>query len=254
MLCVSPEMTRIGRLIFEVHIERGHSSFSGISYFLSGEYITIGSSPIINIVLHFWFLPCVVVAHDKASEVVIESGSFITTDSLLGLSWPPESILPIKSPDNNCSVDITIRHYNDTTRNWTYVDIIKDVPNTGHIEVLVPDFDFPDSALPAIVQISVSEVTSGIFSNNDKVVLRAIRAFTSVVILVKGFTSEMTLRESCEEWGLTQSRDEALQTIASVPGCLCTISAISGADFEEERVGSIISNSDSERCFRERKG
>ena len=37
VLCVSPEYIKTGRLSFELYIVGEHSSFSGISTFISGE-------------------------------------------------------------------------------------------------------------------------------------------------------------------------------------------------------------------------
>ena len=41
VLCVSPEYIKTGRLSFELYIVGEHSSFSGISTFISGETLII---------------------------------------------------------------------------------------------------------------------------------------------------------------------------------------------------------------------
>ena len=201
--------------------------------------------------------------HDKTEEVNIENGTLITSGGLVKVHWSPESILPIEKSDSY-NVDIMIRQYNDTSRKWTVTDIAKDVPNVGYMEVAIPEFDPPqtndDSLFPAVIQVGVSESITdtqrrkrGFFSDIAKAVLRAVGHFTRALILVISPITEVIGRAACELWGLTQSREEALQTLADLPPCPCTVAAISGRDFEEEGISSVLFHPNSDRCFRERK-
>ena len=203
------------------------------------------------------------VAHDKIEEVKIENDTLITSGELVKVHWTPESILPIEKPDSY-NVDIMIRQYNNMTRKWTVTDIVKDVTNEGYMEVIIPEFDPPqtddDSLNPAVIQVGVSESTSevqrrkrGLFSDIAKTVLRAVGHLTRVLILVTHPVSELIRRAACELWGLTQSREDALQTLDSLPPCPCTVAAINGGDFEEERITSVLFHPNSDKCFRERK-
>ena len=258
VLCVSPELTRTGRLTFELRVKGEQSSFTGFAKFRSGESQQLECYALTLSAVYNY-----TVAHDKIEEVKIDNDLVITNGTMLRLHWTPENILPIEKPDSY-NVDIMIRQYNETTRKWTVTDIVKDVPNTGDIEVAVPQFDPPkseeDSASPAVIQIGVSESTSesqrrkrGFFSNIAKAVIRAVGYLTRVVILVTYPALELIRRAACELWGLTQSRDEALQTLSSLPACPCTVAAINGGDFEEEGITSVLFHPQSDKCFRERK-
>ena len=195
---------------------------------------------------------CVSVAHDKAAEVVIESDPVLIGGNLVQLRWSPESIVPVEQPESY-NVDITIRQYNNHSREWTTTDIVARVPNNGFIEVTIPEFDpsesVEDSICPVVIQIS------GISSDMMFIstLFSSISIFTRVAFLVKDEVSELARRSACEEWGLTQSRDEALETLASLPPCPCTVAAVSGREFEEEGIESLIFHPNSNRCFRERK-
>ena len=254
VLCVSPELTRTGRLTFELRVKGEQSSFTGFAKFRSGESQQLECYALTLSAVYNY-----TVAHDKIEEVKIDNDPVIKNGTMLKLHWKPEKILPIEKPDSY-KVDIKIRQYNKTSRKWTVKDIVKDVPNKGFVKVAVPQFDPPknkDLASPAVIQVGVSESTceserhkTGFFS---KEVLRAVGYLTRVVILVIYPASEYIHRSACEEWGLTQSRDEALETLASLPPCPCTVAAIRRRDFKEEPITSILFHPQSDKCFREVK-
>ena len=205
---------------------------------------------------------CDTVVHDEATDIMIESDPIIQSGNLTQLRWSPESLLPGEPPDSY-SVDISFRQYNNDSREWTVINIVTRVPNTGFIEVTIPEGipqqNVDDSVGTGVIQISVSEELGGlfrkraIFSRITREVLRTIGIYTRVVVSVFYPTTEVIRRAACELWGLTQSRERALEVLASLPPCPCTVAAINGGDFEEEGISSVIFHPGSDRCFRERK-
>ena len=202
-------------------------------------------------------------AHDKTSDVVIESdsGPVIKKGSLLRLSWSPEDIIPVESHEN-FTVDIVLRLYNDISHEWTDIELANGVSNTGYFEVVTPWFYPPknvdDSICLALIQIRISKMKNWTrdyeIENITKEGIKAASIFSRLVILEKKQSCEKTRREACELWGCAQSRHEALQTLASLPPCPCTVSAINRRDFEEEKgTLSEIFHQGSDRCFQERK-
>ena len=205
------------------------------------------------------YLPCIV-AHDEAAEVEIEGDSLmITSGNMVQLIWSPERVLPLVSLETY-NVDISVWEFNDISLGRTVTEIVTGVANTGFIEVTIPEFSssgsVEDSIRPAVIQISVNVMTSetqgGILPDTTIQVLEAVGIFTRVILLVKSPISELMLRSACNEWGLTQSRNEALETLASLPPCPCTVAAVSGGEFEED-FSSATLHPNRDRCFQERK-
>ena len=167
--------------------------------------------------------------HNKASDVTLENQDpFISSGTILKLRWSPKCVLPVESADSY-AVDIILREYNITSREWVFTDLAKDIPNTGYVEVVTPDFvstkNYDDSFTSAIIQIGVSESnivaqnrTHGLFSKS----LRAIAKHTVIIYVVKVVLVDPLLRQYCEDWASSQSREDALQTLAELPACPCT--------------------------------
>lgn len=201
--------------------------------------------------------------HEKASGVSIENDPIIASGNMVRLQWSPEDILPTES-SNSYTINVVLREYDKDSDKWIYTELAEDVPNTGIIEVAVPERspkNDNDSGAPVVFQIAVSESSSetqlrkrGIFSKILKNVLRGITFVTKVVVLVKYPKSELLRRRACKVWGLTQSREATQQILTELPPCPCTVAEIptSEARFKEEGITSVIFHPDSDRCFRQR--
>ena len=209
-------------------------------------------------------------AHDKASTVIFENQDpFISSLTVLKLRWSPQSILPIQ-PANSYTVDIILREYNITSQEWKFTSLAKNVPNTGYIEVTVPEMapaeNYNDSVVPAVVQISVSKSSSDqLLQSRKRGLLRRI-AVETIAILTKVLISialpnDLETRLFCEVWGLTQSRKLAQQIAAELPPCPCTENDIESPGSrdtftKEERVFAEglqrVFHPDAKSCFRER--
>ena len=210
----------------------------------------------------------ITVSNDKASEINFESEDpVVSSGTMIKLRWSPEAILPVV-PADSYRVDITLREFNETSQEWVFTDIAKDLPNTGYVEVVAPEFVSPenynDTVTSAVIQIGVSESTSevrtvkrGIFSNLFKVIKKAVKKIVKFTVkLIKAFFVDPLLRVGCEVWGAFQSSDNAQQILASLPPCSCTVSEIreQGNTFEEEDNKFInFFHPGSATCFRERK-
>ena len=207
----------------------------------------------------------VAVVHDKASDVMLENQDpVISSGTLLKLRWSPESVLPVE-PADSYTVDIILREYNNTSREWVFTDIARDIPNTGYVEISAPNFAMPnsfnDSVTSAIIQIGVSESMSelqsrkrGLFSAIGRAIKKIVK-FT--VMVVKAIFIDPLLRAGCEIWELFQSRQSTQRTLASLPPCPCTDSEIreQRGIFEEEDLGEGFRNffhPGSSSCFRQR--
>ena len=69
----------------------------------------------------------VAVVHDKATDVMLENQDpVISSGTLLKLRWSPESVLPVE-PADSYTLDIILREYNNTSREWVFTDIARDI-------------------------------------------------------------------------------------------------------------------------------
>ena len=172
-----------------------------------------------------------VVVHNKAADVTFENQDpFISSGTVLKLHWSPKSVVPFVSIDSY-TVDFVLREYNNTSHEWVFTDLAKDIPNTGYVEVVTPDFVSPenynDFFTSAIIQIGVSEsnfVAQG--RKREVFSLRAIAKYTVIIYVVKVVLVDPLFRQLCDEWADTQSREQALQILASLPACPCNESEI----------------------------
>ncbi|CAI8023305.1 Sushi domain-containing protein 2, partial [Geodia barretti] len=236
VLCVSPEMRRTGRVPFKLHIEGEKNMFNGISIFRS-------------------------VPHERAAGVSIETNPLITSGDMVRLRWSKEAILPTERHDRY-TINVALGEYDENSAKWVYTELAKDMPNTGYIEIAVPERSPKadnDSGSPVVFQIGVSESSTetqirkrGIFRNIIKNVIRGITFVTKVYILVKYPKTEVIRRAACELWGLAESREASLQILSELPPCPCTVSEINGNIFKQESIASVIFHPDSDKCFRQR--
>ena len=206
-------------------------------------------------------------AHDKASEVVLENEDpFITNGTVLKLRWTPEDIFPLEEA-SSYTVDVMLREFNSMSQKWEVMEVGKDLPNSGYAEVVAPDFKPPGSETdridPAVIEIVVNIDTQvrkrailPILFEIAKYVVRR-----TVVKYVKKIVEEIPLRIACEAWGLTQSREAVQQIAASLPACPCTEAAISAGDgrrtfYKQEGIAEAVYryylHPDSSSCFRQR--
>ena len=166
--------------------------------------------------------------------------------TLLKLHWSPQNVLPADS----YTVDIILREYNYTSREWVFTDIAKRVSSTGYIEVAVPNFislsGYNNSATSALIQIRVNGFFSGI--QNDK------HRWLPIIKNIGTMVLDFLLRAGCELWEQFQSRQSAQQTLVSLPPCPCTESEIreKRSVFEEQSHASWNFHPGSRACFRQR--
>ena len=203
-------------------------------------------------------------AHDEAAEVTLENElPLIESGTMLKLRWSPQSIVPIL-PADSYTVDIVLREYNNTLQKWVFVDIARNVPNTGYTEVAAPNMeaasDLPDSVAPAVIQIGVSNIQFHKRSIFPDSVVDAIAFFTKVALRL-ALPNDKVLRAFCEAWGLTQSPDTVQQIAESLPPCPCTQSEIESTAgrsrfFKEEGLLAEglqkVFHPDSDSCYRQR--
>ena len=207
-------------------------------------------------------------AHDKASEIILENEDpFITNGTVLKLSWAPEEIFPLEEA-SSYTVDVMLREFSSMSQKWEVMEVAKDLPNTGHAQVVTPDFSPPgseaDAVTPAVIEIVVSRETQSrkrvvfpLFFQFAKYVVRR-----TIVKYVKKVIDELPRRIACEAWGLTQSGQDTQQIAAALPACPCTESAISTGDgrrtfYKQEGIIEAVYqhylHPDSNSCFRQRR-
>ena len=201
--------------------------------------------------------------HDRAATIVVENNHILKSGDMVKLHWSPDSILPTEEPDSY-TIDVVLRTYDEESRTWISTDLATNVPNSGYIEVLLPERSPKsdnESGVPTVFLVRVSEPSSetqiskrGIFSKLIKNVIRAITFVTRVVVSVLFPSTEIIRRLLCEAWGLTQSRTASQQIASELPACPCTVSEVTalGNTFKEEGISSVIFHPGSDRCFRQR--
>ena len=205
------------------------------------------------------------VSHDKVAGVMVENGPVVATGDMVRLSWSPEAILPIE-PHDSYNINVMLREYDQESGEWIDTELAKEMPNSGSIEIAVPERapkNDNESAAPAVFQIEVSESSTdtqiqkrGLFSAIAKAVKKAVKFVTKVVSVVLSLVLEPARRLLCEAWGLIESRERSQQILSELPPCPCTVAEIDtrGDGFElEDRSISSIFHPGSDKCFRQRR-
>ena len=127
--------------------------------------------------------------HDRAATIVVENNHILKSGDMVKLHWSPGSILPTEQRDSY-TIDVVLRTYDEESRTWISTDLATNVPNSGYIEVLLPEQSPKsdnESGVPTVFLVRVSEPSTetqiskrGIFSKLIKNVIRAITFVTRV--------------------------------------------------------------------------
>ena len=115
--------------------------------------------------------------HDRAATIVVENNHILKSGDMVKLHWSPDSILPTEEPDTY-TIDVVLRTYDEVSRTWISTDLVTDVPNSGYMEVLLPERSPKsdnESGVPTAFVVRVSEPSTetqiskrGIFSKIKK--------------------------------------------------------------------------------------
>ena len=191
----------------------------------------------------------IAVSYSKAFDVYLENDDLLFSDGdVLNIRWSPISIFPIELP-NTYNVDIDLLEMNLNTGVWeNLISLASNIPNTGFIDIPVPDIEerrtLEDSVSLIVVRVSLSirrrRSSSEIFRRLALLGLKTIH-YSPVRYLMK-LASRATQRKLCEMWDNSQPPNISQAILNQLPPCPTRIRDIRSPNsgFIEERLSSLL--------------
>lgn len=150
------------------------------------------------------------------------SGSSILfqTGSSLALSWNPSEVFPLSYPIVHL-VDILL-YLVDTTGPIVLGPLATNIPNSGHVNVLLPVLPLPFEASPIAFQVAFSGPSGTIPEGNilnELGDMSRIGVWTSVAYLA----NTLDFRPFCAQWNFDQPEGVGQQILSVVVPCPPTL-------------------------------